>query len=168
VSCKYRNRETGFTLIELILVVTLIGLLAATALQKYVALGVSANLAVLQNMKSALESAASLTYNKSLLADSALQVSGSVSIKQDQPVDSDNLSDPFVVASRYGYPQALWAQIIKIVHLDETQWLYSEQPGTLYIWSKQGPGSMSRCNIRYQEALAGGGRPQISINESGC
>jgi len=168
VVIKNRAREAGFTLLELILVVTLIGFLAAAALQKQTALSVSANLAVLQNMKAALESAASLTYNKSLLAGSASQVSGSLLIKQEPRTGSDNLSAPFLVASRYGYPQALWSQIIKTINLDETLWLYSEQPGALYLWTKQGPGSVSRCNISYQEAVESGFRPQISINESGC
>ncbi|MFT6985089.1 MAG: MSHA pilin protein MshA [Psychromonas sp.] len=174
MSRKYQYRETGFTLIELILVVTLIGILSATALQKYIALDVSANLAVLQNMKATLETATSLTYNKSLLAGNESKLSGLVSIQQDHLIDSSNLNDPFVVATRYGYPQAVWSEIIKTITLDKTDWLYSDQlgaidqPGTLYLWTKQGPGSLSSCNISYQGALDSGFRPQITINEAGC
>ncbi len=169
---KYRHAQSAFSLLELILVVTVIGILSAVALQKFIPLTADAHLSVLQGMQSSLEDAAGFTYNKAVLAGKETQPSALVAIKSGRVLDAN---DPFVVFTRYGYPQGVWSEIIKIIELDEIDWLYSNQqsgtinqPASVYLWTKQGPGSISRCNISYQGALDSGFRPQIIINETGC
>jgi len=171
----FRPTQAGFSLLELIIVVTLIGILSAVALPKYLEMGSSANIAVLQGMKSSLEDAAGFTYNKSVLAGNDSKLSGVVSIHSAHPLDDNSDSNPFAVATRYGYPQGTWAEINKISELDKQQWHYSElqatraqQPAAVVLWTAQGSGSVSSCNIRYQGAIEEGYRPQITINETGC
>lgn len=171
VKNTYRRTQTGFSLLELILVVTLIGILSAVALPKYLQMSASANIAVLQGMKLTLDDAASFTYNKSVLAGNDSNISGIVSIHSAHPLEANSDSNPFAVKTRYGYPQGTWSAINKISELDKQQWHYSEQqgqPAVVVLWSDQGPGSASSCNIRYQGAIEAGYRPQITINETGC
>lgn len=62
-----RRNNGGFTLIELIVVIVILGILAVTAAPKFIDLQSDARLATLNGMKAAINSAVSLTYGKSLV-----------------------------------------------------------------------------------------------------
>ena len=55
-------RQTGFTLIELVMVIVLIGVLAAVAIPKFVDLGSDARAAALAGVAGGLSSAAAINY----------------------------------------------------------------------------------------------------------
>ncbi len=57
-----KNRQTGFTLIELIMVIVILGVLAAVAIPKFTNLSADANAAAVQSVAGALGAAAATNY----------------------------------------------------------------------------------------------------------
>jgi len=65
---RFTHKQKGFTLIELVVVIVILGILAVTAAPKFINLQDDARTATLQAVKAAMQSAATLVHSKSLIA----------------------------------------------------------------------------------------------------
>ena len=97
VASSAQRTHTGFTLIELVMAIVILGVLAATALPRFVNLRGSANEATIRAMGGALLSSANLVYAKSAIKGVQGQATTNIDI------NGDGVND---VEVAYGYPSA--------------------------------------------------------------
>jgi MSHA pilin protein MshA len=94
---RAKRTQEGFTLIELIAVIVILGVLAAISLPRYVNLRTDANEVTIRAMGGAILSSANLVYSKSAI----LGVQGQALTNID--INGDGVND---VEVEYGYPSA--------------------------------------------------------------
>ncbi|UBH28474.1 prepilin-type N-terminal cleavage/methylation domain-containing protein [Aeromonas enteropelogenes] len=105
------KKQAGFTLIELVIVIIILGILAVTAAPKFLNLQDDAKKAAADGVLSGVSSAMQLVYSKSALEG---EEKGK---KTDNPAPSIE-SAGGVVKTQYGYPTADDAGIEKAISLD--------------------------------------------------
>jgi MSHA pilin protein MshA len=96
------GNQQGFTLIELVVVIVILGILAVTAAPKFIDLQDDARTSTLSAIKASIESVKALTYSKSLIAGNET-VDGDVVAPGVTPVVVINGAD---VNVSFGYPRS--------------------------------------------------------------
>ena len=160
-----RRNNGGFTLIELIVVIVILGILAVTAAPKFIDLQSDARLATLNGMKAAINSAVSLTYGKSLVKG----------VEKD-PSDKKVSINGEEVEVCYGYPCAEAAKIQKVLDIGEFKkcdanstpagdWCYGEQTDTtkINIYIANGYSASSKCYVTYEQPTGVGVAPKVAL-----
>ena len=164
-----RRNNGGFTLIELIVVIVILGILAVTAAPKFVDLQSDARLATLNGMKAAINSAVSLTYGKSL-------VKGVEKYPSDKKVSINGEE----VEVCYGYPCAAATKIQKVLDIgvfepcsgnstsgnstsgnstSARDWCYTgggDSESSIKIFVANGYSESSKCFLKYEQAKKSG------------
>lgn len=176
------SKRSGFTLIELVVVIVLLGILAAFALPKYANLTTASNISVLKSIGGAITSAANIVHTKALV----LGVQGEPNAMID--LDGDGVGD---IEVRYGYPTASRApsgfrdpnNIFKAMDSNSTAdlaWGTNAPPASFVVITTaaiQGsPGGKvnrnaiedTNCYLRYNPPSAPGASPTITYVTSGC
>ncbi len=105
------KKQAGFTLIELVIVIIILGILAVTAAPKFLNLQDDAKKAAADGVFSGVSSAMQLVYSKSAIEGE--EKAG----KTNKPAPSVEYAGG-VVATHFGYPTAASAGIEKAISLD--------------------------------------------------
>lgn len=173
------KRQSGFTLIELVVVIVILGILAATAAPKFMNLQSDARISALNGLKASVKSASAMIYSKAILAGKEKDATGK-KVCANGP-EADDCTDKITIA--YGYPTADAAGIIATLQdgaanctsftcTDGTadDWGYATKEGStgvIYIFSVNAP-DKENCAIKYTAPTALNGTPKIETASTGC
>lgn len=150
------KKSAGFTLIELVVVIIILGILAVTAAPKFINLQSDARESTLKGLKAAMESSASLVYSKAVIAGVETTPSTTLTI---------NGTD---VALVYGYPAATSAALGAVLDLSTNDWTWgAAASASIFAYPNGVSGTSSTCSVTYAAAASSNARPTITVNE-GC
>ena len=142
------KHSAGFTLIELVIVIIILGILAVTAAPKFLNLQSDARASTLSGMKAAMESASSLVYSKAVLAG-----------YEKAPIGKNVSAGATTVSLVYGYPAATSAGIGNALEINTpTDWTVSSATGSYVIYPTGAPAT---CTATFTDATSTA-RPNVS------
>ncbi|OAN16517.1 MSHA biogenesis protein MshA [Photobacterium jeanii] len=151
------KRQNGFTLIELVVVIVILGILAVTAAPRFLNLQDDARNASLEGLKGAINGAAGIVYGKSAIEGKERKSADKIT------VDGQDLN---VV---YGYPKA--ADIDKAVQLDLTsEWKVANVSGATgtkkaFTLKNYAEDPVTKCYVLYTEAQSAVSAATVSVTE---
>ena len=151
-----QGKTKGFTLIELIIVIVVVGILAVTAAPKLLNIQKDAQAGVLKGLKSALVASSDIVYAKSLLEG--------VEGRADTTLSSG-------IRVRYGYPYATQTNLKLVADFTEDDWkLTGSVPEVIFTLERQTSGFSNDeieedevCKLTYRHPNRGE-KPTITVN----
>lgn len=162
---KQMSNQKGFTLIELIIVIVILGILAVTAAPRFIDIQSDAKASTLSGVKAALQGASQLVYAKAAIAGQHSASSASVTV------------NGVSVATVFGYPDAETitsaANVTSFLDIDAGDFsVINPTPSTNFIIAV-GPGltteaEANNCFLRYTNAAGANLSPTIAITDTGC
>lgn len=131
------KRQGGFTLIELVVVIVILGILAVTAAPKFLNLQSDARASSLQGLKGAMSGAAGIVYGKAAIE--GVERTGT------------KLADGTAIVN--GYPAATSAGIVAVVVGLNSDWAVTASGSTLTAGFIDG--QQANCIVTYNESVSG-------------
>ena len=144
---RTKAAEGGFTLIELVVVITILGILAAFAVPRFASLETEARIAATEALGGSIRSGSALAHSLYLVDGTGPAT-----------VDMEGTS----VAIANGYPST--------AGIEDTLSDYSGFAHTLGsgVWTRADAATPANCSVTYVEPVALGKAPTITVDVTAC
>ncbi len=176
------HKQAGFTLIELVIVVVILGILAAVALPRFINFTTGSREAVLASLAGAVSGANTLVYAQAAIQGSQNQPTANViipgvDVNGDSTVDATD-----VVPTRFGYLRdnnaAAAAAILALIQIGDNSALNANNTIAVqnaagvvnigYDYDTDGAVVDNDCHIIYAESTGVSQTPVITFENTGC
>jgi MSHA pilin protein MshA len=150
------TNSRGFTLIELVVTLSVVAILAAVALPRYIALQQQARVAKAQAIYGGVRSAAALAHAQAMATSTTMSGAATVSM------------EGVNVTLNNGYPTGDAAGITTALQISDVSdsVVTASGGGTLTI--DVNGGTSPNCRVTYVEPAAANGSPTITVAVGGC
>lgn len=159
------KRQQGFTLIELVVVIIILGILSVIAAPKFINLQSDARLAALNGLKASIQSANSLIYARAVLTGKEKAASASLDIAgTNSTTDDVKIAFGYLTNDLTGFQRALQIDIVEGKSPTSTgtsDWIVDTKTsvGQARFMLRGAPAS---CRFFYRPATSAGSTPTFS------
>lgn len=173
------KKSSGFTLIELVVVIVILGILAATAAPKFMDLQKDARVSALNGLMGAMKSANSMVYSKAILAGQDT-IDPGIICSNSEPCskDKDGVYTDNAVKLKYGHPAADKDGIVKALQDDIVEYSATEVGDWVYLqndqWIRIYPAvfkdstNTTECYVQYTAPDSKDKNPEFKLVKTGC
>ena len=146
-----KKQQQGFTLIELVIVIVILGILAAFAVPRFADTSTDARKSTVKGLEGSLRSAAALAH--------------ATSLSQSKTANASISMEGTTVGMANFYPSASNGGIAAAL-ADYSG--FSIETSGVFRFEKEGAGTLATCSVTYTAAATTNSPPTISRDDSGC